>query len=309
MKSVKTLFFIAVMILSHRLYADSNLVATLETQPNAIVIFVPPIVLDKLKTFLQPSESPETFDDFARAGNYRDLTDYFLLRRALTAGGSQLPVEVKPWPDVSYDRLVLRLRAGQATVFSNGIWREDFSGEDDQLKVTSPLMAFGELEAGLFMSPDNPKLHTTKTLADVHKLTAVSSKQWRPDWNALEQLGLEGIYDNVHWESMVKMVRSKRVDFMLSGFSRLPDLSYQALGITLVPVPGVKVKLPGSRGWVVSMVNTQGPAAYKAIEKGLKILHEQGVIVRAYRGAGAINDQVADWKVLNPEIVESRGNH
>lgn len=302
MKFIQYCILIAISATSHWLHADSSSIAA-EDAPSALVILVSPTVLDSLRTFLHPGESPDSFDDFARAGNYRDLTDYLLLRRALALGGNSLPVVNEPWFDVSYDRVVLRLRSGHAAVFSNGIWREDFSAKDVQLKVSSPLLGYGEMEAGLYMSPENPKLKSTKTLDDVRKLTAVSSKQWRPDWNALEKLGLARLYNNVYWESMVRMVRSQRVDFMLSGFSSRADLSYQAMGITLVPVQGMKVKLAGSRGWIISSTNPQGPEAYKAIEKGLVILREQGVIARAYRAAGVINNKVSDWKVLNPGIA------
>jgi len=304
MRFIQYLVLIAIAVTTHRLHADSGFSTVApKTTSSAVVILVAPTVLDSLRIFLHPGESPDTFDDFARAGNYRDLTDYLLLRRALALGGNKLPVVIEPWLDVSYDRVVLRLRSGHAAVFSNGIWREDFSANDLQLKVSSPLFNYGEMEAGLYMSPENPKLHSTKTLEDVRKLTAVSSRQWRPDWNALKQLGLVALYNNVYWESMVRMVRSQRVDFMLSGFSSKADLSYQAMGITLVPVQGMKIKLAGSRGWVVSLTHAQGPEAYKAIEKGLVILRKQGVITRAYRAAGVINDSVADWKVLNPEIT------
>lgn len=302
MRFIHYFILIAIVAASHRLYADDNRNAAVPKNAAAVVILVAPTVSDSLRAFLRPGESPDTFDDFSRAGNYRDLTDYILLRRALALGGNKLPVVNEPWFDVSYNRVVLRLRSGHAAVFSNGIWREDFSADDKHLKVSSPLLNFGEMEAGLYMSPDNPHLHSTKTLEDVRKLTAVSSKQWRPDWNALEQLGLAALYNNVYWESMVRMVRSQRVDFMLSGFSSRPDLSYRAMGITLMPVPGMKVKLVGSRGWVISLTNAQGPAAYNAIEKGLSILREQGVIERAYRAAGVINEKVADWRVLNPDV-------
>lgn len=271
-------------------------------EPSPIVILVPPSVLESARVFLRPDETLETFDDFARAGNYRDLADYLLLRRALVLGGNTLPVIAEPWFDVSYDRMILRLRSGHAAVFSNGIWREDIPVDDQQLKASPPLFRYGEMEAGLYMSPLNPKLQSTKTLDDVQKLTAVSSKQWRPDWNALQQLGLTKLHDNVHWESMMKMVHTRRVDFMLSGFSSRDDLSYQAMGITLVPVQGLKVKLAGSRGWAVSFTHPAGADAYAAIEKGLAVLREQGVIVQAYRASGVINDRVADWKVLNPEL-------
>lgn len=282
----------------------STRVAT-STPAEKVVILVPPSVLETIQVVLQPGESPDTFDDYARKGNYRDLTDYLLLRRALTLGGNTLPVVVEPWLDVSYDRVLLRLRAGHAAVFSNGMWREDIPLGDLELKTSSPLFEYGEMEVGIYMSPHNPKLHTIKTRADVQKLSAVSSKQWRPDWIALQQLGLERLYDNVYWESMLKMVRSQRVDFMLIGFSNAEDLSYNAVGITLKPVPNMKVKLAGSRGWVISQTNPQGPSAYAAIEKGLGILRTNGVIKRAYRDAGVVNSAVENWAVLNPMKIDA----
>ncbi|PUA30671.1 MAG: hypothetical protein B0W54_09445 [Cellvibrio sp. 79] len=301
MKTIQYFIVIALVLVIAPLSAADTSSSSVSSQPAPVVILVPPTVLDNVNAFLRRDEAPETFNDFSRAGIYRDLVDYLLLRRALALGGNSRPVVIEPWYDVSYDRVVLRLRSGHAAVFSNGIWREDISADDRQLKISSPLLRYGELETGIYMSPQNPRLNSTKTLDDVQKLTAVSSRQWRPDWNALQQLGLIKLHDNVHWESMMKMVHTRRVDFMLIGFSARDDLSYQAMGITLMPVQGLKVKLAGSRGWVMSMTNPAGADAYKAIEKGLAMLREQDVIARAYRASGVINDRVADWKVLNPE--------
>lgn len=307
MRFIRYFIVLAIIALTPRIYAgdEASGSAAVLLSPSPVVILVPPTVLENIRAILHTDESPETFDDFARAGVSRDMTDYVLLRRALVLGGNKYPVVAEPWFDVSYDRVVLRLRSGHATVFSNGIWREDIAANDQQLKTSSPLFRYGEMEVGLYMSPKNPKLHTTKTLEDVRKLTTVSSKQWRPDWNALKGLGLAAVHDNVYWESMVKMVHTQRVDFMLSGFSSRDDLSYQAMGITLVPVQGLKVKLAGSRAWAVSLTHSAGVEAYAAIEKGLAVLREQGVIVRAYSSSGVINERVADWKVLNPELYNN----
>lgn len=271
---------------------------TAEAAP-AIVILVPPNVLDSLEHFLKPGETLETFSDFGRAGNYRDLTDYILLRQVLQRAGNLLPIVVEPWLDVSYDRVLTRLRKGGASVFSNGIWREDISPDDSKLKASAALFGFGEMEAGLYMSPANAKRLTTKSLEDVHRLSAVSSDQWLPDWKALESLGLTHVYNHFHWEGMMKMVYTQRVDFMLIGFSDRADLSYQALGIRLEPVPGMKVRLAGSRGWAVSLTQPAGRETYRLIEAGLARMRAQGAIRRAYEQAGVINARVANWQVIN----------
>jgi hypothetical protein len=265
-----------------------------------LVILVPPTVIARLQQFLKPGENPETFDEFSRAGNYRDLTDYLLLRRALALGGNHYPIEVQPWQAISYERMLADLRKGEVTLFSNAIWREDILPTEKQLLVTSPILNVGEMEAGLYMNPANPKLKSVNSKDDLQHLTAVSSRQWNPDWAALSKLHLLNLYDAVNFENMLKMVYRQRVDFMLIPFTATPDLHYEAIGIRLIPVPNVKIQLQGSRGWVVSKTNPMGVQAYAAIEEGLTQLRKQGIIARAYREAGVINDQVKNWKVLNP---------
>ena len=287
-------------------------VLTLSLAPNAmaedsqqnLVILVPPTVIARTKQFLRPDENPDTFDDFSRPGNYRDLTDYLLLRRALALGGNRQPIEVRPWQAISYERMLADLRKGEITLFSNAIWREDILPTDKQLLITSPILNFGEMEAGLYMNPENPKLKKIKGQDDLQQLTAVTSRQWNPDWNALNKLNLLNLYDAVNFENMLRMVYRQRVDFMLIPFTATPDLHYEAIGIKLIPVPNVKIQLQGSRGWVVSKTNPLGTKTYTAIESGLAQLRKQGIISRAYREAGVINDQVKNWKVLNPLPIQ-----
>ncbi len=59
---------------------------------------------------------------------------------------------------------VCYLRQGDVTLFSNVIWREDVSANDPQLAVTSPLLAYGEIEVGLYMNSANPRFTQLKNL-------------------------------------------------------------------------------------------------------------------------------------------------
>lgn len=95
------------------------------------------------------------------------------------------------------------------------------------------------------------------------------------------------------------MVATHRADFMLIPFSKEEDLSFDALGITLKPRPGVKVRLAGSRGWVISKVHPKAELTCSALERGLKQLRESGRIDKAYIESGVINPNVEDWTVLN----------
>jgi hypothetical protein len=239
--------------------------------------------------------------DFNRPHTRRDLVDYILMRQALALGAEQpLTIEVKPWLSISYNRVLTSLARGKVTALSNTLWREDIQHDSPNLYISSPTLASGYYQVGLYTSPNNPKRLTTKTLKDVQQLTAISSRQWRPDWQALESLNLKRLESSVNWENMVKMVHRQRADFMLAPFTPEPDMSYSAMGVTLKPIPGLKVALKGSRGWAISRTHPAGKRFYQTLERGMQILKERGSFMHAYRQAGLLHAGTDDWLLLNP---------
>lgn len=279
-----------------------------------IEILVIKDVLKELPQFLQ-DDTIDKITQFNRPQASRDIIDYVLLRQALAIGLAAMgdetvpKLKITPWHGASYNRVSSNLKLGKFTLFSNTLWREDFidqsqnssetSRSQNKLYLSSPTLNYGEFEAGLYMNPANPKYQQYGDNLDLSQLRAVSSSQWRPDWQALKQLPLKQVYDEVNWDNMMKMVQSQRADFMLVPFSREPDLSLNALGMTLMPIRGVKMALAGSRGWAISRIHPSGHLAYEAIEKGLLELRRRKVIPRAYIEAGVINAAVTDWKILN----------
>ncbi len=288
------------------------------TQPSEIKILAMKDVLQDLPDFLQ-GQSIEAINHFDRPAARRDLVDYILLRQALAIGlklNTHKPVpsiKITPWQGTSYNRLISNLKLGQFTVFSHTLWREDFSrttssttntiDPKNNMYITSAALRYGEIEAGLYMNPTNPKFQQQGNNINLGNLRAVSSSQWRPDWQALAQLSLKHVYDEVKWNNMFRMVQGQHADFMLIPFSSEPKLSFTALGITLSPIHGVKVALAGSRGWAVSRTHPAGRLTYQAIEHGLSELRLRGVIPRAYIEAGVINADVAHWRTLNLQNI------
>lgn len=105
--------------------------------------------------------------------------------------------------------------------------------------------------------------------------------------------------DNVsQFTQMTDMIIKGRSDVMLAAFYNTSDLSFTQDGKRFVPIKGFKVKLPGSRHFVVSNSRQENKQIYEIIEKGLSILREKGQIEKAYRQSGFINDQVKDWLVI-----------
>lgn len=255
-----------------------------------------PAVLDELEEYLHGREISEVVD-YSGPLSRRDMVEHILVYQALTLGGiNKKQIKVSPWPGVSYKRMLTLLKSGTATLFSNTIWREDILQDHPQIAVSSETLGYGENIAGLYMNPSNPKYFSELV---VHELTAVSSPQWKPDWNALRSIPLKHIYGAVNWESMVKMVDTQRADFMLIPFTTKADFSINTIGVNLKPKKGVKIALEGTRGWAVSKTHPAGKLALDALEKGLLILNSNGALKKAYEQAGTLNRKVTHWKTLN----------
>ena len=98
---------------------------------------------------------------------------------------------------------------------------------------------------------------------------------------------------------MVRMVDIQWVDFILMPFNSTPDRSFTMNKVHLIPVKNIGVVLKDSRHFVISKSHPKGREAFIAINKGLKILRQQGAIVKAYQQAGFFIDSDI-IKVINP---------
>lgn len=274
-------------------------------QADSVDIYASKFVKDALKHYIGDA-TIEEFDDFGKQGGSRDVIDAILFHQALKKGGYEGEVKLTSWTIVSYKRTLSILSSGKAAAFLLTMWSEDIEADSSRaLASTLPVMHQGEFEAGLYMNPDHPLFNKLELPQDFHALTAVSSQQWRPDWTTLKRLNLATLHDSIHFESMLKMVHSQRVDFMLIPFTNKPDLSYSALGIHLEPIPNAKLPLHGSRSWVVSLNHPKGRKILAALNRGIQQMHDSGLIRLAYRRAGVINPRVEFWNNIDPTLTPS----
>jgi hypothetical protein len=103
-------------------------------------------------------------------------------------------------------------------------------------------------------------------------------------------LSLKDIVAQDSWLSMVRMVNLQWIDFILMPFNSTPDKSFTMDKIHLVPVEGIAIALRDSRHFVISKLHPKGAETFQAINKGLRILREKGIISRAYEQAGFFID-------------------
>ncbi|MCP4321002.1 MAG: hypothetical protein GY787_03950, partial [Alteromonadales bacterium] len=69
-------------------------------------------------------------------------------------------------------------------------------------------------------------------------------------------------------------------------------------GVHLVPVPDIKIGLQGTRHFAVSKRHPKGKEVIKALDAGIKLMKEQGIVDKAYSDSGFFNEKVKHWNKI-----------
>ena len=228
-------------------------------------------------------------------GARRDVIELVLLQQALSAGGFTGKIEIVR--EQTYRRTLHQLASGDLISSGALVWREDLLPLADNLYITQAIVEDGEFEVGLYTTADNTEV-LARSPNSLHQLRIVTSPDWKTDQKTLENLGFEHILLTNTWLSMVRMLAAQRADLTLAPFQIGAEMAIKAEGITLIPVPGVKVKLQGSRHWAVSKAHPEGAAFFTALERGIVALDAAGIIDQAYRECGFFNTRIRHWPSL-----------
>jgi hypothetical protein len=231
----------------------------------------------------------------------RDVAELILLQQALSLGGfNQRIVFIN---EENYFRSIRNVVEGKTLTMSGTIWLQDLGNVKDKVFISPAMIDDGKFMVGLYTSPKNKQVLSSKTLAALTELRVVSSRQWKPDLQALQALGFSKIMYTPNWINMARMINAGRVELTLAPFGLSQNLYIEVDGIELAPIQGVKILIPGSRHWPVSRKHPYGAEFHEALKKGLTILREQGTIERAYRESGFFHPEVADWLLLNKKTT------
>ncbi len=245
---------------------------------------------------------PINIEHFGGPGARRDVIEIVLLQQALYLGGFSGKVVLRP--ENSYLRILKLLTDGQIPISGALMWREDIKPYSEHLFKTAALVKEGEFIAGLYTRQDNNRALNANTREKVSQLSAASNDHWKPDIEALRSLGINRIHYSTYWVQIVRMVVARRADITLAPFQSNPGMKVQVEDLELVPIPGVKVALPGSRHWPVSKKHPQGQEIFAALEKGIALLEQKNIIQRAYEECGFFHEGVKNWKLLNPPVKQ-----
>src|SRR5690606_3497774 len=79
-----------------------------------------------------------------------------------------------------------------------------------------------------------------------------------------------------------------------------PDMKIELNGMELVPIEGLKVAITGTRHWPVSRRHPRGQEFYDALQKGITLMKQRGIIRKAYEESGIFHPEVGAWHLTNP---------
>ncbi|MGF1630089.1 MAG: hypothetical protein ACFCUT_11520 [Kiloniellaceae bacterium] len=238
-------------------------------------------------------------DEFFSDQWLRTALEFIFACRAIRLGGLDATYTILSYPNSARTRA--ELLKGAFAIMVDFPWG-DFTSPKD-LYQSDAVLRIGDFVKGVYTRPDHAELLQVRTAEELRKFRAVSSESWVYDWAALQRLQIE-TFAVSQYALMGRMVEGRRVDFLVGEFPGVSDLSQYINGFRFIPVPGIKIALPGTRHVAVSKRVPHAKEIFDALQIGLKILHDRGLIRKGYRTVGFFNPLVEDWKILCCETAD-----
>jgi hypothetical protein len=284
-------------ILAHSYWLLITVIPQASIAEQTIVAAVDEDIIADYQLFVGERD-PLQINYFGGPGARRDVIEIILLQQALDLGGFKEKVTLRP--ENSYLRILKLVADGQIALSGALMWREDIKPYASHLFKTKAVVEEGEFIAGLYTRADNQRALQANTREKISHLSAASNNHWNADVKTLKALGIKKIHFSTYWVQIVRMVVANRADVTLAPFQVNPEMKVMVDGLELVPIPGIKVTLPGSRHWPVSKKHTKGKAILAALVRGIEELEKKNIIQRAYEECGFFHPQVKNWVLLNP---------
>lgn len=241
------------------------------------------------------NRAPEQISSFRSPYASRNVVSLVLIQKALRLGGfGDVEFDFHPVPNSERERA--EVKKGHVVMGSQDYWEADF---DDTVYRSEPVLMDGTFEKGLYTLPSNAAMLSVRDRESLNKRSVVIVGTWKGDLAVLRALEPNEIHVVYELPTVAKFLGLGRADFTLLEFSSKPDMSVSIFGVSLVPVPGIKVVLPGNRCWMVSRKHPQGEKVFTALNKGLRILQQDGTINRAFTESGFFHSRVKGWRVIN----------
>ncbi len=222
------------------------------------------------------------------------IASLVIIKQALHHGGLDIDYDFVHVPNVK--RAQLMLAKGIALIASN----TPFSiAIDESVFKSSAIIAHGGLIKGIYGLASNKALMKVTSLKELQSFSALTNSTWLVDIETLQAIKPKSLYSTPLFSSMLQLINNRGIDFTLLKIDANVDKIATEHGVKLAMVPGIGIELMGTRHFIVSKKHPDGEKVYKALEKGLAVLREKGLIRQYYQDVGTIPANGSNIKILN----------
>ncbi|WP_415717355.1 hypothetical protein [Maridesulfovibrio sp.] len=287
------LAFLGLTILGiHPAKAEESLIISVAATKNAIKKYVS-LPDSAKKVPIKTKQIPAEIETRCQAS-------IMLMKNALMLGGINPQITFLATPNSRREReeVIKGYAVISAHLFNeSAIMRPEFS---DKIYISDPVLEDGYYEKGIFCLPCNHRVLNARNLNELKSAgLPLIGIHWHNDDTTLTEMGIEQIAKGPTTDSLFRMIKAGRADWIPLGFHNSKDLSVSQAGITLVPVKGIKISLRESRHYIVSKNHPAGAKVFQALQKGIKIMRKQGMIKKLLANGGFHCPITKKWKVLN----------
>ncbi|MBB6522941.1 hypothetical protein [Pseudoteredinibacter isoporae] len=274
-----------------------------------------PAHADGTTVILAPAPVVTGFRDFTAGRQLSDIRDYrfnseytakhqdpftnlevielVLLVQALQLGGVKGEIKIKSAPSFS---ILSKVEKGEALLGGVSIWRERTQSRAKSLWVSDPIIRQGEFQLGLY-SCGRPM--SIIDLSGLQQFRLSSHANWPMVTELLQSLEVADLSLSNDWNQIAKQSCAGASDLIAAPFTASADRPLQYLEKLLSPVPGVKLKVSGTRHFIISRLHPKGKRTYFSLQRGMRKLRVKGNIARAMRQSGFLPQATANWTFLN----------
>lgn len=237
-----------------------------------------------------------TLDTFAHPLCQRDFVEFILVQQALDLGGFRVRFDYKKG---NFDARNIRLvESGFLLINFDTVWLSELEHKKSDVFISSPMIRKGEYYAGVYTSEKNYERVKNNIKHDLSKVSFITSDAWYADVVTLKKLKAKSIEYEAKWVALANLVTRGWVDAMLVSFNNSQPFYYEGDNYKIRAINGLKVPIQDSRHFIISKKHPLGKQAFIALNKGLAIMRDKGLITKAYTECGFFNDTVENWREI-----------
>ena len=280
-----------IMLLATPLFCISSMAS--ELTPITLTVAVTQVVANRYHVFIEKNQKQAI--DLTHLSitetNQEGPIRLVILQQAMHKAGLAVNIDFLISPNAK--RSELMVQGGEALI--------SMSWPEDTFK-SSALFNQQDRIRGIFGLESNHALMKVKTLEELRKFSAVARTARKNDVRILRTIAPSSLRVVNTREAVFGLIAYRNIDFTLIGLHNEKNgFKRSEGGVTLVPVPGILIKPNASSHFYVSKKHKHGEMVYQALEKGLVIMREQGLIKLYAQQLQKFKPDLQHWKTIYSE--------